>query len=100
MIYHYHYHYHYIILIIISDGVQIVYGALENMGSVAVNSGSPSILKNYLLFIQKVSLTGGTMSGGPLGLEYQIKELIFHWGTSNIHGSEHLLDGKRSDIVL
>ena len=39
------------------------------------------------------------MSGGPLDQEYEIKEIIFHWGNTNFHGSEHLLDGKRFESV-
>ena len=87
------------ILIMTSDGPQIVYGALENTGSVAVKWGISSKMKNNLFPIQKVSLTGGTMSGGPLDQEYEIKELTFHWGNTNSRGSEHLLDGKRCESV-
>ena len=49
---------------------------------------------------QKLYVSGATMSGGPLDQEYDIAQLHFHWGSHNIRGSEHLLNGKRSNIAL
>ena len=44
---------------------------------------------------QKMDLSGGSISGGPLDQEYKVKQLHFHWGSNNLRGSEHLLNGKR-----
>lgn len=61
----------------------IVYGDLKNTGSVA-----------------KLYVSGATMSGGPLDQEYDIAQLHFHWGATNIRGSEHLLNGKSFPLEM
>ena len=39
----------------------------------------------------------GVLSGGPLEGEYKILQLHFHWGSDDSRGSEHTLNGERSD---
>jgi len=36
----------------------------------------------------------GVLSGGPLGSDYQVLQLHFHWGSDDNQGSEHTLDGQ------
>merc|ERR1719347_836456 len=50
-----------------------------------------------------VNVTGtdfGILSGGPLGDEYQILQLHFHWGPNDNEGSEHTLDGLRYPMEM
>lgn len=37
---------------------------------------------------------GYQLSGGPLLHKYQFKQFHFHWGASDDHGSEHMINGK------
>ena len=42
----------------------------------------------------------GVLTGGPLEGEYKILQLHFHWGSNDSLGSEHTLQGERSDWYL
>ncbi|XP_071082394.1 carbonic anhydrase 1-like [Haliotis cracherodii] len=42
-----------------------------------------------------------TISGGPLGdAKYHLKQFHFHWGSSDLKGSEHKVDGKQYSAEL
>jgi len=45
--------------------------------------------------VQLDVLSGNTamLSGGPLGANYKVLQLHFHWGSDNSKGSEHYYDG-------
>jgi len=40
------------------------------------------------------SVNTATLSGGPLGSDYKVLQLHFHWGSDNTKGSEHFYDGQ------
>lgn len=40
------------------------------------------------------------MSGALLNRTFNATELHFHWGSKNVKGSEHTIDGKRFDLEL
>jgi len=40
------------------------------------------------------------LSGGPLDVEYTLKQFHFHWGSKTGHGSEHVLDDKSYSAEL
>jgi len=42
----------------------------------------------------------GVLRGGPLGGDYQMLQLHFHWGADDTKGSEHTLDGERFPLEL
>ena len=42
----------------------------------------------------------GVLTGGPLEGEYKILQLHFHWGSNDSVGSEHTLQGQRSDRLI
>ncbi|KAM8967429.1 carbonic anhydrase 13-like isoform 1-T1 [Pelodytes ibericus] len=62
---------------------------------------------NYDAFSAKVIINSGhtftvefddgeeksVISGGPLSGKYRLRQLHFHWGSSDDHGSEHKVDG-------
>lgn len=35
------------------------------------------------------------LRGGPLTEPYRLRQLHLHWGSSDLHGSEHIIDGVR-----
>ena len=40
-----------------------------------------------------VSNSAAVLSGGPLGSDYKVLQLHFHWGSDDTKGSEHKYDG-------
>jgi len=41
-----------------------------------------------------VSNSAAVLSGGPLGSDYKVLQLHFHWGSDDTQGSEHFYDGQ------
>ena len=41
-----------------------------------------------------VSNSAAVLTGGPLGSDYKVLQLHFHWGSDNTKGSEHFYDGQ------
>ena len=41
-----------------------------------------------------VSNSAAVLSGGPLGSDYKVLQLHFHWGSDDTKGSEHFYDGQ------
>jgi len=62
---------------------KIVYGDLKNTG-----------------FFAKMYISGASISGGPLDQTYDVAQLHFHWGSSDVRGSEHLLNGKSFPLEM
>merc|ERR1712142_751768 len=66
-----------------TDYNKIVYGVLEN--------------KEYTATL---SLSGASISGGPLENTFQVEKLLFHWGHNDKLGSEHLLQGRSFPLEM
>ena len=40
------------------------------------------------------SANSAILNGGPLGSDYKVLQLHFHWGSDRTKGSEHVYDGQ------